>query len=235
MKNMNPGDQYNADTTEAYYRTFGPEVDSSSELDRFSLGLIPESLEGKVAFDLGAGNGRYSELLHKKGARRVIAYDLSESMIDQVLQRKQRNQLERLEAVQGDIENIPFGQKEIDYIFSRFSVMYTADLKAVIQRLGEVISDNGEMLILANFVTITELENVIKSGVVPLNLSIGENVVALKNYPNTLQDYFSAFDHAGFVVETTRQFPAEELSVDANYPYAGALDFKYVVFHLRKR
>ncbi len=82
---MKPGNQYNAHTTEAYYRTFGHEIDSSSELNRFSSGLIPESLHGKVAFDLGAGNGKYSELLHRRGAHRVIAYDLNESMVDQVL------------------------------------------------------------------------------------------------------------------------------------------------------
>ena len=169
------------------------------------------------------------------GAERVIAYDLSESMLDQVTERKQRNHLDRLEAVQGDMENIPFGEKEIDYIFSRFSVMYASDLHGLIKRLSEILADSGEMLILANFATIQEFEETIKSGAVPLNLQIGENSVAIKNYPNTLHDYLSAFQNAGFVVETSREFPADELSVDTDYPYANFLHFKYVVFHLRKR
>jgi SAM-dependent methyltransferase len=235
MQRRKTGDQYAIDTATAYYRTFGQDVEIKSELDRFFLGLIPDSLHGKVALDLGAGNGSYSEILHHKGAERVIAYDLSESMLDQAKERKQRKQLERLDVVQGDMENIPFGHKEIDFIFSRFSVMYACDLTALIRRLGEVLTDQGEMLILANFATIKEMEEVIKAGTVPLNLKIGENSVSVKNYPNTLNDYCSAFENAGFSIEITQQFPADELSVDAGYPHAGVIDFNYVVFHLRKK
>lgn len=234
MKCRKIGDIYDAGTSEAYYKTFGHEVDCNSEINRFFLELIPLSLKGKTAFDLGAGNGCYSELLHHRGADRVIAYDLSDSMIDQMNERKVRNQLERLDVVKGDMENIPFAEKEIDFIFSRFSVMYTCNLHSLIGKLGEIMTDSGEMLLIANFATIVDFEGVIKNNPVPLNLKIGENCVAIKNYPNTLNDYHSAISNAGFFIEATRQFPAGELSVDSEYPYANALDFNYVVFHLKK-
>lgn len=234
MQNKKIG-KYTPSTAEAYCKTFGTEVECNNELDRFFLGLVPNSLGGKFALDLGAGNGRYSELLHNRSAKRVIAFDLSESMLEQVTKRKLSRQLNRLDVVQGDLENLPFSKNSIDYIFSRFSLMYVCDLHALIQRLGEIMTDNGEMLVLANFSTIKNTEAVVKTDPVPLNLRIGENSVAIKNYPNTLQDYLSAFQKAGFTVETTQQFPAHELSVDETYPYADLINFKYVVFHLRKK
>jgi ubiquinone/menaquinone biosynthesis C-methylase UbiE len=187
--------------------------------------------------DLGAGNGRRSEVLHNRGAEQVIVLDSSESMLREAKKRKEERTLDRLSLVLADIDHLPIGEKKIDYILSRFSVMYTSDLAGLIHKLSDIMTDDGEMLIQANFVTIQnpETEQEIKSVPVPLNLKIEEKSVAIKNYAHTLQDYLSAFQEAGLTVEETQQFPAEELSIDEQYPYANAVGFKYIVFKLKKK
>ncbi|HPR34002.1 MAG TPA: class I SAM-dependent methyltransferase [Prolixibacteraceae bacterium] len=237
MKEKNKiGNIYRKDTTEAYNKTFGDEIERSTELDRFFLDLIPGSLEGKVALDLGAGNGRYSELLHQRGAERVISFDLSDAMLEQVNIRKTQKQLARIEIMKGDLEQLPFEEKKIDYILSRFSLMYTNNLSGLIDRLGQILSDNGEVLIQANYATFLNGANPQKEKEpVPLVLKIGDNCVSIKNFPNTLDDYHTAFQKAGFCVANTLHHPALELSVDECYPHAKSIEFRYIVFHLRKK
>ncbi len=230
------GDIYQGETAQRYYDVFGPEIDSSSELDRFFLELIPTSLEGKFALDLGAGNGRYAELLSRRGAKGVIALDLSLSMLGQVKQRKTERKLDRLEPVNGDLENLPLSENSLDYILSRYSLMYARDLSLLIQSLASALKDDGEILIQANFAIIEnpDLEKIIKSAPVPLNLKIGEREVGIQNYAHTMKDYISAFEEAKLAIQQTQQFSADELAVDKKYPHADAVNFRYVVFRLKK-
>ncbi|HAU66507.1 TPA: hypothetical protein DCW61_04115 [Candidatus Uhrbacteria bacterium] len=236
MEKQKIGNIYGVDNAKKYYETYGNEIESTSDLDRFFLSLIPKSLEGKIVLDLGAGNGRHSEVLHNRGAKQVIVLDSSESMLREAKKRKDEKKLDRLSLVLTDIDHVPIGEKKIDYILSRFSVMYTSDLTALFRKLSDIMTDNAEMLIQANFVTINnpDIEQEIKLTPVPLNLKIGENSVAIKNYANTLQDYLSAFQEAGLSIEEMQQFPAEELSVNEHYSYASAVDFKYIIFKLKK-
>lgn len=234
------GDLYTPETARRYGDVYGELGDSKKdegEADNFFSSLIPLDLNGKTTLDLGSGNGRYSELLHKRGVARVIALDLSRSQLFDLKRRKEERDLERVEIIQGDIERIPVANKNIDYILSRFSVMYTNDLKRLFEQLSTLMTDDGEILIETNFVTILdpELVKAIQSEPVSLILRIGERSVEVKNYAHTLEDYLSAFENAGLSVETMKQFPADELSVDPAYPHSGVLIFQYVVFRLKKK
>jgi len=236
MKREKIGDLYQNETTKAYIRTFGSEVDCANEIDHFFLGLVPDSLEGKTVLDLGAGNGKYSEWLHNKGAKRVIAFDLSSSMLEQVKVRKELKQLGALEILQGDLEALPFSDKEVHLVFSRFSLMYAQNLTALIEKLGKILSEDGEMLIQANFVDLNGVpEDLVKRGPVKLNLKVGDNTVAISNFPNTLNDYITSFRHSGLDIRIVKEFPASEISVDHTHPFASQVGFSYVVFHLRKQ
>jgi len=236
MEGRKIGNLYSLDKAKDYYKLYGTEVESSSDLDRFFLSLIPESLDGKVALDLGAGNGRHAELLHNRGAERVIALDLSESMLQGAANRKREKSLAHLDLVRTDIEKLPFENQSIDYALSRFSVMYTKDLPKLMEKISNILKEDGEILIQANVATIQNPEDKekIQSAPVPLLLKIGDKSVEIQNYANTLEDYFSAFQSAGLTIETQHQFPADELSVNKGYEYAEGINFQYIVFRLKK-
>ncbi len=65
---------YSDANTKKYYETFGVEIDYKSEYDYYFLSKFPESLIDNIAIDIGAGNGKYSELLINKGAKKSYCH-----------------------------------------------------------------------------------------------------------------------------------------------------------------
>lgn len=236
---QNPmGNIYDQDTSSEYYKVVGKEVETKekNENDKFLESLIPEDLSGKTVLDLGAGNGRHSELLAQRGADRVIALDLSQNMIDQIKARKEEKNIAQLEIVQASMDDLDFAKNEIDYIFSRFSLMYASDLPKTIQALSDMLRENGEALLEISVMTIDDAakELEIKKGPVPLIVTASGQKVHIKNFAHDLQEHLDALEKAGLKITTMEQFPADELSVDPNFIYANDIKLNYVVFKVVK-
>lgn len=227
------GNIFDQETTSSYYQVQGKDVEPGKNTpDTLLESLIPETLQGKTVLDLGAGNGRYTEILAKRGADRVIALDLSQSMTEETKARKDEQQLDNLEIVRGDFADLPIGEKKIDFVFSRFALMYTDKLAGAVESLARSLRDGGEMLFEVNVAT---MDNQMQSGemnreLVPLILSHGDKSVNIKNFAYTLEEYQSAFENAGLKIVALEQFPADDLTVDPKYPNAEKFHFKYTVF-----
>lgn len=233
------GDIYNQETSSEYYEVQGKDVekDSLNEPDTFLVDLIPEDLEGKRVLDLGSGNARYSELLAERGAEQVIALDLSQSMSEQAATRKREKQLDNLEIIRGDIEALPIKKEKLDFVFSRFALMYSDKLSDTVKSLSESLADGGEMLVEVNVATFKDETKVaeIKKEPVPMILSLKEKEVAISNYAYSLEDYQQAFSDAGLEIEVSEIFEADDISVTPSYDNAEDLTFQYGVFKLRKK
>lgn len=229
------GDIYNQDTVSKYYDK--REVYGKVKLaDKLLADMIPARLDGQTVLDVGCGDGRYSAMMYRRGPKRVVAMDLSPSMLERAQERKDNFRLERMELVQADIDHLPLGKDEIDFIFSRFSLMYSKNLGEAVKGLGETLKTGGEMAIEASVAEIgnqEELKN-IKDKPVPLKLRIADGSVEIKNYAYTLEDYQVAFKAAGLQVEVQERFPADDLSVAEDYDYKDYVRFDYMVFKLRK-
>ena len=225
---------YCDENTKKYYETFGNEIDFNHEYDKYFLNHIPDSLTGMNVLDIGAGNGKYSELLTKKGASKVIAIDSSISMINEINLRKQERNLEHLIALQCDIDDLPAFEYKIHFVISRFSLMYSKNLNKLFGNLNDIMDSNGKILILANFADFnnSRIETIIKKFPIPIILQIGENSVEIKNYANSLRDYHQAFDNNGFKVIEEQQFDTNEINVSTSYEFHKELNFKYVIFSL---
>jgi ubiquinone/menaquinone biosynthesis C-methylase UbiE len=232
------GNIYNTDTVKKYYETVGNDSESVklTDADKKFESLVSQNLDNKIALDLGCGNGRYSEVLCKKGAKKVIGIDISESMIELAKTRKADKQLNQLELIRADIDNLSLDSEKIDYIISRFSLNYTHELYKAMQSIGNILSESGEVLIETNVATILnrEEEEEIKKQPIPLNLAIENNEVKLKNFVYTLEDYTNAFRDANLKVDVNEQFPANGLSVDSRSKYKDSVLFDYYIFRLKK-
>jgi ubiquinone/menaquinone biosynthesis C-methylase UbiE len=235
METMKPiGDIYDKGTTAKYYETVGKNAESNEKSDAEKLldNLIPQNLDGKIVLDLGCGNGRHSEVLCEKGATKVVAMDLSETMIEQAKARKNEKHLSQLELVRADMDNLPIANDKFDFIFSRFSLMYSGKMKQVVKNLSDALSSGGEILIETSVATIQDQEqptDFCKSPI-PLILTIGDKKVELKNFAYTMEEYVSAFEDAGLKVEIVEQFSADELSIAPEYDNRDKVKFSYGIF-----
>lgn len=230
---------YDPGRVSKYYETVGGDIENkeTAEYDKLINELIPDSLEEKVVLDLGCGNGLYSEQFCKKDARRVIAMDLSESMLVEVKKRKEEKKLDNLEIVQGDMDNLAIGKEKIDYIFSRFSLVHSGKMEQVVASLSDSLTENGEMLVSVNYVSRGDQDDLdkIKNNPVSLVISIGDKKVEVMDYIYSLNDYIKAFENAGLQVLVSEQFVADNLGIKDKHKYSGEICFGYSVFQLKKR
>jgi ubiquinone/menaquinone biosynthesis C-methylase UbiE len=229
------GDIYNRETVSKYYDNRDA-YEKTNMADVLLVRLIPLRLDGKVVLDVGCGDGRHSALLYRRGPKRVIAMDLSPSMLERVQARKDKFGLERLDVVQADIDHLQLDKDEVDFIFSRFSLMYSKNLGEAVKGLGETLKAGGEAVIEASVAEVNdpaELKN-IKDAPVPLKLRIVDKSVDIKNYAYTQEDYLAAFRDAGLHVEIQERFPTDDLSVAEDYAHKDSVRFDYIVFKLKK-
>jgi len=108
--------------------------------------ILPKDLKGKTVLDIGCGDGRWSEYLHKLGAEKVICgLDISQDMIDLAKQRKKQQDLKRLGLVRADMRSMPIMDNSVDIALSTFSLMYFKNLERIIQEINRVLKKNGDL------------------------------------------------------------------------------------------
>jgi ubiquinone/menaquinone biosynthesis C-methylase UbiE len=232
------GDIYNKKTTDDYYETVGKNADEKIKTDaeRLFESLIPHDFQGKNVLDVGCGNGRHSEIFCERGANKVVAMDLSESMLEQAKVRKKEKQLNQLELVRADSDHLPVGKEKFDFIFSRFSLMYSGEIEEVVKNLSDSLSDGGEILVEVNIANMQDQKQQIdnKKKPIPLILAIDNKKVNLKNFAYSIEEYTDAFEKAGLRVKYVEQFPADELSIDKSFHAGENIEFSYGIFKLVK-
>lgn len=102
--------------------------------------LWPKSpLHGKrlVALDLACGTGRYSELLERNGAGRVVSMDFSEGMLQR---------LNGQSRVRADMMRLPFACGVFDIVVSGLAVGHAPELDAWAAEISRVLAPGGTAL-----------------------------------------------------------------------------------------
>ena len=112
-------------------------------LSHLLLTLIPEV---EIA-DLGAGEGTLSQLLARR-AKRVIAVDLSEKMVEFGSQLAREHGFSNLEYRLGDIENPPIAPETIDLAILSQALHHAIDPGRAIQAAYRLLRPGGRILIL---------------------------------------------------------------------------------------
>lgn len=107
------------------------------------LGLLPPI----TIADLGAGEGTFSQLLARR-ARRVIAVDNSERMVEFGSGLANRNGVLNLEYRLGDMESLPIADEEVDLAFFSQSLHHALRPGRAIQEAFRVVKPSGRIAIL---------------------------------------------------------------------------------------
>lgn len=112
---------------------------NSFEGDLF-LKLVGD-IKGKKVLDVGAGTGRIIHNLNMAGGE-VTAVDLSENML-KVLKKK----FPRIEAKQGDIEELPFEDETFDVVVATFVIVHLRELQDAFDEVYRVLKPGGVFIV----------------------------------------------------------------------------------------
>lgn len=128
------------------YDRFGwddPVYNIKAEEGRFREKSMLERAEfhGKLVLDAGCGNGRYSYLAAKYGAR-VVGIDLGHAVEAAA---KNTAECPNIQIIQADIFRLPFPQSCFDMIFSLGVLMHTGDAREAIASLATKVKVGGVM------------------------------------------------------------------------------------------
>lgn len=91
--------------------------------------------KGKI-LDLGSGDGVLNKYLNKDVD--LISFDLSQELL---------NLNNNKNKVQGSVENLPFNDKEFDYIISLTMVQDVQNIKKAISEINRVINSDSTLII----------------------------------------------------------------------------------------
>ncbi|MDD2052408.1 class I SAM-dependent methyltransferase [Pseudomonas putida] len=107
--------------------------------------LLQAELAGQSAarvLDLGCGAGHVSFHVAPLVAE-VVAYDLSQQMLDVVAGAAVDRGLGNIVTVKGAAESLPFADGEFDFVFSRYSAHHWSDLGLALREVRRVLKPGG--------------------------------------------------------------------------------------------
>lgn len=96
--------------------------------------------------DLGCGAGHASFAVAPV-AQSVVAYDLSDAMLDVVTQAAAARGLDNIRTQQGDVGQLPFPGAVFDLVVTRFSAHHWLDVPAALQEAWRVLRPGGKLVI----------------------------------------------------------------------------------------
>jgi SAM-dependent methyltransferase len=93
--------------------------------------------------DVGCGRGQFSEwMAHELGAD-VVALDQSERMVELTRARG-------IEAVLGDVRDLPFGDSEFDCVLAAWMLFHVAEVDEALAEIARVLRPGGRLVAVTN-------------------------------------------------------------------------------------
>lgn len=104
--------------------------------------MLPD-LSGKTVLDIGCGYGGMSKYFIKKGAKKVVAIDISSNMINLA---KKINSHKDIEYLVMNMENLSQIEQKFDFVFSSLAFHYIKDFDKLIADISNILNKGGELL-----------------------------------------------------------------------------------------
>lgn len=104
------------------------------------ISMLP-NLEGKRILMLGCGTAEESEILSRYNPKKITGIDISEKSIE-IAQKS----YPKCDFYVGNMLNLPFKEKEFDFIFSSLAISHVEEKDKVFKELYRVLDNDGELL-----------------------------------------------------------------------------------------
>jgi 2-polyprenyl-3-methyl-5-hydroxy-6-metoxy-1,4-benzoquinol methylase len=118
----------------------GGELIEAEHQARYRLAL--PFLRGKRVLDAGCGSGWGSKLLVEAGAREVVGLDIAPEAVEE-----SRRRVPEANFVEGNLEDLPFGDSTFDVIVCFEALEHTNDTDASLDQLVRVLADDGLLFV----------------------------------------------------------------------------------------
>lgn len=149
--------------------------------------MLPHDFTNMVVFDLCCGYGEMSEYFAKHNAKKVIAFDISEKMIEKAIEEHSHPNIQYAKA---DLNKMKSESEKIaDIIYSSVSLHFIEDLDSLFRKVYALLKDDGKFVF--------SIEHPIASA----NPSFGESYGMDKNGENVYYKLKAYFE------EGKREFP----------------------------
>jgi ubiquinone/menaquinone biosynthesis C-methylase UbiE len=139
----------NSAHTQVVQRQFGEQaaayLSSAVHAQGTEFALLQAEVAGRSearVLDLGCGAGHVSFNV-ASAVGEVVAYDLSQQMLDVVAAAAQERGLNNVSTVCGAAESLPFADGEFDFVFSRYSAHHWSDLAPALREVRRVLKPGG--------------------------------------------------------------------------------------------
>ena len=96
-----------------------------------------------VVLDLGCGGGHVSYTVAPY-VESVVAYDVSERMLEVVAKAGRERGLANIRTLRGRAESMPFSDAAFDFVFSRYSAHHWHDVGLALRQAGRVLKPGGK-------------------------------------------------------------------------------------------
>jgi len=105
--------------------------------------MLPTSLEGKRVLDLGCGLGYFARMARARGAREVVAVDISERMLEDARSRGADAGILYLRA---NLEEFEPEAAAFDLVTSSLALHYLADYPLIVRRVAAALMPGGRFV-----------------------------------------------------------------------------------------
>lgn len=117
-------------------------LDGAAEWE--SLEKLFPSLGGKDVLDLGCGYGWHAKYMAEKGARSVLATDISEKMLERAME---TNNDERVEYRNVAMEDLDLPPASFDFVLSSLAMHYVEDYEGMVGKIHSALRKGGTFLL----------------------------------------------------------------------------------------
>ena len=100
-----------------------------------------------VIADLGAGEGTFSQLLARR-AKKVIAVDNSEKMVEYGMELARKHGVKNLEYRKGDLESVPLKDASVDLAFFSQSLHHAQHPERAVAEAWRILKPGGRIVVL---------------------------------------------------------------------------------------
>ena len=166
------------------------------------LRLLGEAIAASpdaLVLDLGCGAGHASFAVAKHAAQ-VVAYDLSEEMLNIVKRTAEERSLKNLTVAQGAAEKLSLPSNSMDWVISRYSAHHWHNVPAALREVRRVLKPGGRVLLID---TVGEETPLLDTYLQAIELLRDPSHV--RNYSR--REWGSMFTDAGFAPTIEQEWP----------------------------